>query len=333
MQDYQAFRANPAIARLAERDIWTVSTKDKCPVDIYEFRTYHKLRGARYKNELSLADLDTVTSLFPEAVNRACYLDAASTGLMVLDIEPSCPEPVKERLLRFPCLYAERSMSGHGYHLLMRTPDKILRAYPAAGNKLVMKHELGWYEFLLNHYVTFTGDQVPHDGHDTQEFLAVFINLAKKMTQQQMAKDIAKIDMHTVDRYENDCLLNKLVEILSSSRNRFTKTAEDYGNDLSKYEFALVANRYACLQRLMRDPVVMGQLDPAAGGQPRVLTENEIIWTVYKAATNILPHRAKHDTFRNGMPFLMYDASVAYAKAQPMPPPTPGQDQEEEDDE
>lgn len=317
MKNYQEFRSNPAIDALAGKRIWTVSTRDKCPIDMFEYLSFHKLRGAASHDECSLETLDRVSETFPGAANRACYLDSASTKLMVLDIEPGCPEPVKQRLLRFPSVYAERSMSGKGYHLLMKVPEKIIRAYPAVKEKKAMKHEQGWYEFLMDHYVTFTGDQVPSGGQDVQEFLAVFVHLAKQQVEARTSAEVAAPAVRDISKYDQDELLQTLLDRITDERVPFTRTPEQFNNDISSYEYAFMGDRYPKLQRLMAVPELMNG---------RELADEEIVYILYRAGQRMLPHRPKHEEARLGMPYLMFTAMKLYGSKKPRPAPPPDEE-------
>lgn len=311
MRDYQSFRDVPVIDRLAGRPIWTLSDSNKRPIDMWALRSLHAVQGALVKAYPYLDTLDAVTETVPDAVNRACYLDALTEKVMVLDIEPECPPAVRDVLLGFPCLYAERSMSGKGFHLLMELPEDILDAYPASRQKLALRHPSGWYEFLMAHYVTFTGNQVPRSGTDEAGFRAVFEDLASRQRYNRVVAP-GSVMVEQGGAYADDPRLGKLLELLSVDRIPYDRTAADFDDDKSTYEFAVAANRYAHLQRLMYDPVI-------GGDGP--LTDAQAIWLLYKATEAIVPPREKHATFRDGMPYLMYQASKAYLSKQPKPPP------------
>lgn len=312
MQDYQAFRNTPVIASLAGKPIWTVSDQNKRPIDMFELQAHNHIQGAITRDWLSLETLDNVTRLLPNAKNRTCYLNSAAENLMIFDIEPTCPPELRDKFLRFPCDYAEWSMSGKGIHMIMPVPWDLLESYPAARNKLALRHPSGWYEFLLNHYVTFTGNQIPHTGTDQNGFLTVFENLAKIQSLERPHENIDNPTMEQGRIYESDPMVEKILDMLTSGRQPYNKTLADFNNDHSRYEFALIANRYVWLQRLMSDPnITHGEAFP----------DEKIIWILYRTAQILIPWRKKHDTYRRGMPWLMYQAATVYSMKKPAPPP------------
>ena len=119
-------------------------------------RTQGKVVGASFKDgNMPLVDLYDVRNILPNATNAAYSLNQALDDFIVLDIEPRCPIEIRDTLLTLPYEYAELSMSGAGFHLIFRKPatkyEEILMSKPA------IREENGYYEFLLTHYVTFTG--------------------------------------------------------------------------------------------------------------------------------------------------------------------------------
>ena len=65
-----------------------------------------------------LVDLETVCKTLPTAANNTYHLDALIDKIVVLDVEPKCPEEIKRQFLSLPYLYSETSMSGNGLHLI-----------------------------------------------------------------------------------------------------------------------------------------------------------------------------------------------------------------------
>ena len=57
MSLYDDFRNNPFINSIAALEKWTVSTKDKVPIDIKLFMYQGRICGATHNDELSLASL------------------------------------------------------------------------------------------------------------------------------------------------------------------------------------------------------------------------------------------------------------------------------------
>ena len=298
---YQTFRNNTFIDSIAHKEKWTVSTNKKVPIDMYMFMYRNVICGAIHNNDLSLVSLDVLHQQIPDAANYAFYLDALVDNFVILDIEPKCPDDIRAKLVTMPCLYCETSMSGKGIHMIFTLPKDILNKYPEAKEKIVFKEPHGWYEILINHYATFTGNQIPAniDTND-DEFRALF----KEMAQEQ--KVVAKADVNikpleSVDTYE----ANFILKSLASQAHNYTKKLSDFNDDHSKYEFSINAFLYHKLLKMLNAPAIQKS--------GHVYTDSEIAWFLYKTTSEFLTPRAKHDEERNGMPWLLYLASEVIA--------------------
>lgn len=294
MEDrYTQFIQNPFIRTIAGTEKWTVSTKDKMPIDIKDLAYRNRLHGATFNNEISLGTLDFLHQTIPEAANYAFYLDALEDNFVVLDIEPKCPDDIRQSLTDMPCLYCETSMSGRGVHMVFRLPEDILNQHPDARQKVVFKENHGYYEILLNHYVTFTANQIPAViGEDDTEFRKLFEQMAshQKLT---VKADINAELLETVDAPHADLILN----ILRNYKGMYKKTLADFNDDNSKYEFAYIAYLNYRLGLLTDIPSLKQQHE---------YTDSEKAWFLYTVATEYLPSRPKHEEQRNGMPWLYY---------------------------
>lgn len=297
---YVRFRNTPFVARLASTPKWTVSTNQKMPLDMYAFKYRHIISGALYSNEDSLTTLDEVNSLLPDAANYTYYLDALIDNIVVLDIEPKCPQEIKDKLLQMPCLYCETSMSGKGIHMVFPLPADILEQYPDAKAKIVFKEEHGYYEILLNHYVTFTANQLPHvTGTDAEPFRQLFLEMAQ--TQRVSSKaDVTIEALQKVETQYSDLILS----ILMNHKKDYKKTLADFNGDHSKYEFAYMAFLNHRLTKMLDLPAMKADHN---------YTDSERAWFLYTVAVDYLPHRPKHDEQRNKMPWLLYLAGEVIA--------------------
>ena len=298
--NYQEFRQNPFIDRISQKEKWTVSTNKKVPIDMYILMYQRKIAGATYNNELSLVNLDTLHKAIPNAANYAFYLDALADHIVILDIEPKCPDDIKNQLKQMECLYCETSLSGKGLHMVFELPDDILDKYPDARQKIVFKEEHGYYEILLNHYVTFTANQINANiGTNDTEFRKLFETMAQ--SQKTVIKATVEIEeLEFVDTKYATTVLN----ILLSHKNDYKKTLNDFNGDHSKYEFSYIAWANHRLDKMLNTPAV---------AQEHTYTDSERAWFLYKIASEFLPHRAKHDEQRNNMPWLLYLASEVIA--------------------
>ena len=296
--DFNHFYEHDIIKKLAKNEKWTVSDKDKIPIDLKLWIYQQKLCGAQFNNDLSLVTLDVLRKEIPNAANHAYYLDAMIDKYVVLDIEPSCPDDIKQELLQMSYSYGERSMSGKGYHLIFPLPTCIAE-YPIAQTKLVLKEEHGYYEILMAHYVTFTADMLP-PASGTEPFEPLF----RKLASQQ--KEVVRTEMDITEMApEMDTCTLRIQTALKFCGHCYPKHLEDFHNDHSKYEFAYMMHLYKNLQKLIQMDSVQTH---------RTYTESEQAWFLYSLAKEQLPHRVKHEETRDGLPWLVYLAREVMAK-------------------
>lgn len=298
------FYANPSIQLLADRAKWTVSDNEKVPIDIREFEYSGgaNLWGAKAINENHLATLSELTHILPNAANNAYYLQAHSDGFLVLDIEKTCPPEIAAELLGMSeALYSELSMSGKGYHLLMPLPSNF-HEYPLAAGKKVLKEEHGYYEILLDHWITFTRQEIPDDRYLIDENGAFpdapfwddfYAGLAQK-AKEVLTKDLdVHLDKPVIPSQDT------IIELMT--RLPHNKSLEEYHNDCSRWEFAIMGYLYNKLASILVAIHSINEHD---------YTENERVWLLFLAAQQVLPHRPKHDGYRNEMPVLMSMAAT-----------------------
>lgn len=323
---FPSFYGNPHIQELAAAPRWTVSTtkaseeyRTKMPLDIraYFYGGVSKdgkilgpgvIRGAFATDETCLFDLDELTTRLPEASNCAFYLQSSIDEYLVLDIEPTCPPAEAARLLAMPgALYVETSMSGKGFHLLMPVP-KNFWDYPIAANKRVLKHPQGWWEILLEHWITFTRYEVSDVQRARMEALApatpptweqVWEELADSVVASHSASVLIEAAKPGIP-YEE--LLIKAV--VSTGHGRDPK---DFNHDLSRFEFSVLGVYLHRIEDIVANTSLPG-VDPA------VFDDSMLAWIVYLAATKGIPHRLKHTETRNGLPFLLSQAQALISR-------------------
>ena len=300
---FPGFYYHPVIMRIATEPRWTIShPEQKMPIDVYKAVYQNKIAGASYspdrEGDGTLVTLPELIKHIPDAVNHAYKLDALRDHLLVLDIEPSCPDDIKAEMLKMPYLYGERSMSGKGYHLVFELPD-CFDEYPIAKQKIVLKGPQKHYEILLDHYVTFTRDMLPA-ASGSVSFEPLFRNLCAQQT------ETIRNDFHMdVIKPEDIPSYDSIVGALSHAA--YKKTAADFDDDESRYEYAFTA----FIHRKLRDVL---QTVGYIRNNGHAYTESEITWIVYAVTAERLTYRAKHDESRNGMPWLLYLAREAVAK-------------------
>lgn len=307
---FPGFYDNPVIELLADVQRWTISDKDKRPVDFRalfgENTPQHAaiIRGAMFTDQRCLVSLPELTNRLPNAANHAYYLQAPTDGVMILDIESDCPADTRDQLLQLPSLYAETSLSGRGYHLVMPLP-KNFHEYPIATEKPVLQHKEKHFEILIHHWVTFTRNIIPHNpwGNISQQHQVwddLYASLA--VDAKPSTREHLDISDQKPDIPHEEQILHYLC------KTPLNKTLDDFNNDHSRYEFSVLGTIYNHLTSVLNYLSIAGVV-----ADPQDYDETMRIWLIYLAATHVIEYRPKHDEVRSGMPLLFDRAVFIYA--------------------
>lgn len=290
-QLFPQFYSNSMIQDLMSTPKWTFSMPDtKMPIDIGDYRDRDKLRGCQ-KYPSSTVTLPELLNLIPNIINHTFMLDCERDGYVCLDIEPKCPDEIKEKLLHLPYIYGEYSMSGKGYHLFFKEPDCI-QNYPDAQNKIVLKEEHRWYEILRIHAVTFTRKSLPKsDGSES------FDELYEELCKQAKPATTSTFDVST--EKPDIPLFDDICENIYGSVKPYAKTIDDFNGDFSSFEFGFFSYMYDKLNLLLNNAAKYKDYD---------YDKNMRMWLLYLITEDHYPfeHRPKHDEVRFGLPWLMY---------------------------
>lgn len=304
---FSEFYGNSAVNALAGASRWTVSgrlgdgeaSRGKAPIDVRHLFGTGCVRGAWSRDKQCLVTLDELTRLLPGAANCAYYLQSSTDGVVVLDIEPDCPPEVSAALLAIPgALYSEVSMSGRGYHLVFANPTNA-QNFPHAIGKAVLREEHGWYEILLDHWVTFTRRPIPRNLFDRPSRTMRFASIEEVYADLAVS---ARVSSHPVEMSIDEAVPKiaggkRIVQQMVNGASPRFKTPEDFHGDLSRWEFSTLGVLYVEMQRALISN--------------HSFTDQ--VWLLYVAAKKVLPHRAKHDERRNGQPFLFDRAASMVA--------------------
>lgn len=299
---YTEFYENPIIGAIADIERWTVSDNEKVPINMRELLDRGRIWGAHEISSECLVSLSEMTEKLPQAANNAFYLRAQTDGFLVLDIEKTCPPDVAAKLLTIPALYAERSMSGKGYHLILPLPANFWD-YPIATGKRVLQEQHGWYEILLDHWVTFTRNVIParslpepdRGGSAWSDLYASLASAAVEAPTTEFDVSAERPEIVRVDQ---------ILELMT--RRGLEKTLDDFNGDSSRYEFSSLGTLYNRLA-----PILVAIKDAEPGADFDASAKS---WLIYEAAARLIPHRDKHDEIRNGMPLLLNAAVSLVAR-------------------
>lgn len=303
---FPGFYGNAAIRQLARSSRWTVSTRDKVPLDVRKLISGDpEISGAFEPTPQYLVTLDELAAAIPGAVNNAFYIDVFEDDLIVLDIEPSCPEDLRSHLLRLPALYRETSMSGRGYHLVLPVPTEALDR-PFAIEQCVIRDSRSSkaFELLQRHYVTFTRNVVaaPTEGllpmqawGELYAELADLIPVERRVRDQQVAVAITE---DIPDHPANAMLLR---ELTNDQMKASLRPLSDFDGDHSGFEFSALGVLLTRL-RLLKTVNNIG-LEPGHDA-----------WLIYRALTVLIPRRPKHAQLRGSRPLLLDRAALIVAQ-------------------
>lgn len=298
-EQFKEFYESDFVQMAKDKEKWTVS-KDKVPVDMWGYILEHRVYGALYNDGTSLVTLDRLLKEVPSYPNNAYYLDALDDNFVVLDIEPKCPDDIKAMLLKTPYLYGEVSMSGKGYHLIFALPA-CFSEYPIAQIKKTMTEKHGYYEILLNHYVTFTRQAIPPSNGET-DFEQIFRELAS-----EQKESVARTDIDLDIDPDEIPLRDDIIQLLE--KQKYKKTIEDFrdrmGNGSSEFEFGYMGFLHFKLKQILNITYIKKQ---------HAYSDGEKAWLLYEVAQHVIPYRAKHDETRYKMPWLLFLAHDVIAK-------------------
>lgn len=263
------FFENKVIKKLSENSKWTISA-NKMPVNLFRLKIDNMILGANinipfstdtlYESTKIIEDKLTMIDREPVVANNAYFLDSIiDDNLVVIDIEPECPEELKNRLLKLPYLYGEKSLSGKGIHLIIEQPKNLPKSLT---EKVVIKENNKYFEILQSHWVTFTRNTIdPISNPETEEnknlLYNIYMELMNANKTYQTLKSNNNIQLADIpditDILGHDIFAKYLT---SPDINVFESTPEDYGNDLSKYEFNVMLFKYKKLKSLMNTDLI-----------------------------------------------------------------------------
>lgn len=310
---YEKFINHPFIQSIAENPKWTISDENKMPINMGTLMTEDRIAGASPYDSSATTTIETIDNFFQRygkiPKNHAYFLDVMLDNFVVLDIEPECPDDIKQKLLNTQYIYGEKSLSGKGYHLIFHTPPCFLD-YPAAYAKPAIKDGNGWYEILLNHAVTFTHNMIPEaDNTHTESFNDIYEAIAKN-EKESRSTNVKVVEMEKPDTQYAD----KILEYLLKAAKQYKKVPQDFMHDegknrgkpdIGKWEFAYISFMYWKLRSILKVQCIE---------QEHTYNEDEKAYFLYTIACQVIPYRQKHNEYRQNLPWLYFLAQEVIAK-------------------
>lgn len=313
---FTRFSQNPAIGSLASTSRWSVSgslrpgDNAKAPLDVRHLVAKSVKRGCWSRDENCCFNLFDLNLNLPDATNFAFYLDAEKDGFVCLDIEPSCPKPFSQFLVflaaKAGAQYVELSCSGKGFHVLIPASifnQDTLKRFLA---KASLRSLDGSFEFLIRHWVTFTANSVTFPGTKPapsfldSEFhhvdsIQTLVETLLNQTPASTSIETPRIDPD-VD-YDFSGAKGMIDEVVDQT-SPFLSNLTDFDNDHSRWEFSIANSLWrALLPKIAAYNAIFAHLDTPTQS-----------WLLYQAMLLVIPHRPKHDSLRDGLPLLWWNA-------------------------
>lgn len=303
------FDNNPTILKMASYPRWTVSTKTKEPLSLKNVQPMAPNPNfRRYRDDSDLVTLPEVNAIdVLKSSNRAYRMNSLVSNIIMIDIENHALPDVKNFLMTLPYGYGETSMSG-GTHLLVELPDVITfnpKYLPILTHNFAKSKEWGFEVITNNHFITFTKNEIPKNPAPQHETLIKLLDLLTSEIKDDGNK-IAIANPNSVDseiEFENVKYLASLIpENIKLEINELNP--KDFNNDLSRVDW----------QASMKIASYIKFLKTRSTYAPIIkeFSSAEIIETIYQIINKRLPYREKHDTYRQGLPYLKYASMDAW---------------------
>lgn len=299
--NYLSFYNHPFIMSIKDNEAWTVSDKNKRPMDIKGFIENERLFGATEPTKKCLTTLPSLIETIPNAVNHTYYINSYRDNFIILDVEKTCPDELKEEFLKLPFIYGETSMSGQGYHLVFYKDD-LFENFPDLKSKTKMQDEDRYYEILINHWVTFTRNMIEPPAEPEGSISTWFNKLAENENQKMIDFDASEFEI--VD--PNDIPEYMFLYENTKKRTNYNKTRSDFKDDDSRYEFGYAGHIVAVLWKMLSLSNIL-----RTGHEYTVSEKAQIAYDVF---VDLIPHRSKHDSKRGNVPYLMYIIQIQVQK-------------------
>lgn len=334
----------PQLQILVTNPIWTISDVNKRPLDVRTLFSDHPV-GAKANDERAVTSIAALYKVLGGArlTNLATFWNYDLSSFMLLDVESHADKALIARMATLPAVYAEYSLSGRGMHLVMpmpKLPDGV--AFPEVRHARVLHGDTDDWEIHLRHWVTFTGLSIPINTTVEGEalWLDMFTEAATRYVHRHagMGPDGGTtVSSERLKRFEEHPprFMDEVIASFSRPDNRPAKTQADFRYDkphrgkgpfdMSRFEMSCLCHYAWILVKDMRNGRFCKEQRPHPDGRRdaddpiQVISRDqwgneELAYILYEAARTGkagFKHRAKHDEYRLGVPYLYYQAMGA----------------------
>lgn len=328
-QHNDIFMKNPLIQKLKKENRWTVSDKNKRPVDAKHLLETHQVRNARVNDTpyplVTLEALNNDPNLLH--TNRAYRTQAQLNNVIVIDVEPEATDDMLEFAINFPAHLTEISRNG-GVHLFIEIPKSMVTPENEYLLKsTVIKSPNNDYEIISNdHYITFTKrivldkpiadfEQNIEHRNQLERFLNNIVEMDAETQRQRKLRRRVAIDFDDSNIHHET--IEKLLDsnvFIDFMAQQAEKSPSEFNNDLSRYEASIGTACAGHVNRFVENlPYTQVLKDTFEH-----MTENDWIYAAYKMVEFIVPFRDKHDEYRNDLPWLLYTTHNGWSYIQAM---------------
>lgn len=301
------FETNPLIQKMAQSERWAISSKSKHPLSVKGINAFNKNPQFRqFQNDsdlVSLTDIEKISVL--NNANRAYRMNAVINHIIAIDIEAYASEEVRQHLLKIPFGYGEISKSG-GLHLFVELPIQViqqLKYIPILSTNFATGKTWGFEVLTQNHFITFTKNEIPSNPNGDVNILYELLDILANKAEEKNAYQKSKY------RIQNEDIINDNVKFIakeipqSKKQNIETLDMQSFNNDYSRLEWHAAMSIAGTIATKRRNSKELYE----------DITNNEIITVIYKILQKHLEHRDKHESYRDGLPYLKYVAANAWA--------------------
>lgn len=300
--------------------VWTIANDRKLPLDIKHYRDTGRLKLASYQNELCLTTYEDVLRLVPNYNNLTYFTNATKNNIIIVDIEKTCPEELRNELLKLPYFYAELSHSKQGLHLFLEIPESYDKKEELL-KRTVIKHPSKTYEVLIKHYtiVTFNEyepkvkqaynpDKITAFLDEMLTYGSSSLSSIKPQREKRLVGDDETVD--TFRLYQPSVCERQIEQLVQAIE--FDKTPKDYAENVSDFEFAFIGHIVFKYDWLYRTNRLIG-LAKIYNDIEHESTK-QAMYVIYKVCERVIPYRQKHDTKRYDLPWLMFNIYSYFLK-------------------
>lgn len=298
---FKNFYENPFIKSIENKPYWSISDDKKMPVNMKAL-PLGKIYGASFKVPDHMTTINKTLDIIPYPKNHAYYMDIKKDDFILLDVEPNCPDEIKNEFLKTPYIYGEYSLSGKGIHLIYKKP-KDYKNYPVVLNKPNVKEKNKFYEIMFSHWVTFTRNTLRVIDNSKNNNNDYFLKTFYKLCEENKNFSTAKIDFEiNKNRLDEIPYYKNIIDYMINVSDEYNKEPHDFYNDgrgeddLSKYEFGFTGFYYYRLLNVLKF---------YENSEISYTNEDKAI-LLYEIVKRKIKFRKKHNEKRDNLPWLLY---------------------------